>query len=144
MESLLHTAPTMVVGCSALQPGPCSAGRVSTGAEGTISQEDAGLAGPPAPGFSSVNWIMGPLLPGLAKSTGDNERLANLCSCPHSGHVVHTMAMAGRQSRRAGCTGKAAADKRPSLLGPRTLGFIFLPPQEAHCTHASYRTCPLR
>lgn len=34
-----------------------------------------------------AHWIMGPLLPGLAKSTGDNERLANLCSCPHSGHV---------------------------------------------------------
>jgi hypothetical protein len=77
----------MVGGLLSSSQSPRSAGRVSTGAERTILQEDAGFAGSPAPGFSSAHWIMGLLLPGLAKSTGDNERLADLCSCPKSEHV---------------------------------------------------------
>lgn len=88
MGPWLHAAPTMV---GRLLSPPARALVQLEGfpqwAERAISQEDAGFAGTLAPRFSNAHWIMGPLLPGLAKSTGDNERPENLCSCHQSGHV---------------------------------------------------------
>lgn len=57
------------------------------------------------------------------KKAQETVRLADLCLCPHSGHVcAHMMGRQMEQESRG--VGKAAAVKGPLLLGPSALGLF--------------------
>lgn len=97
---------------------------VSLGEGKSVSSEEAGSTGALALDFSSACWITGQSPPGLAKSTGDNEKLAG--ACPHLGSrwwaCRHTRDREWKADRQRAAEQRAGA-MWPPLGDPRLPGF---------------------